>query len=83
MFDTQDLLFNYDAKDIIEKDKKHLWHHIFQHKILESQDPKIFVEGEGARVKDIEGNEYLDGALRRCLVRQCRLWAREYGKGHL
>lgn len=62
MSDTQKLLFDYDASDIIAKDKKHLWHHLFQHKIFESQDPKIFVEGEGARIKDIHGNEYLDGA---------------------
>ena len=62
MSDTKDLLSNYDARDIIEKDKKHLWHHMVQHKIFESQDPKVFVEGEGARLKDIDGNEYLDGA---------------------
>jgi len=62
MFDTGELLSNYDARDIIEKDKRHLWHHLLQHKIFESQDPKIFVEGKGARVRDIAGNEYLDGA---------------------
>ena len=62
MSDTQKLLFDYDVEDIIEKDKTHLWHHLFQHKVFESQDPKIFVEGQGARVKDIHGNEYLDGA---------------------
>ncbi|SVE15789.1 uncharacterized protein METZ01_LOCUS468643, partial [marine metagenome] len=28
MFDTNELLANYDADDIIEKDKQHLWHHI-------------------------------------------------------
>ena len=62
MGDTQDLLSNYDARDIIEKDKKHLWHHIVQHSVFESQDPIIFVEGDGARIKDINGKEYLDGA---------------------
>ncbi len=62
MSDTKELLSNYDARDIIEKDKKHLWHHMVQHKIFESQDPKVFVEGDGARVKDINGKEYLDGA---------------------
>ena len=62
MSDTKDSLSNYDARDIIEKDKKHLWHHMVQHKIFESQDPKVFVEGEGVRLKDIDGNEYLDGA---------------------
>ncbi len=33
-----------------------------QHKVFDSQDPKIFVEGKGARVRDINGKEYLDGA---------------------
>lgn len=62
MNDTATLLTAYDARDIIEKDKGHLWHHLVQHKVFESQDPKIFVEGEGARIRDIAGNEYLDGA---------------------
>ena len=62
MSDTQALLADYDVQDILEKDRKHLWHHLFQHRILETQDPQIFVEGEGARVRDIHGNEYLDGA---------------------
>lgn len=62
MVDTEALLSEYDPRDIVEKDKRHLWHHLFQHKVFESQDPKIFVEGEGARVRDIHGTEYLDGA---------------------
>ena len=62
MFDTQELLANYDADDIIEKDKQHLWHHMVQHSVFQTQDPMIFVEGEGARVRDINGKEYLDGA---------------------
>ncbi len=61
MSDTRTLLAEYDVDDIIEKDRKHLWHHLFQHRILETQDPQVFVEGEGARVRDIHGNEYLDG----------------------
>jgi taurine-pyruvate aminotransferase len=62
MSDTHALLSDYDAEDIIEKDKRHVWHHLLQHQILEEQDPKIFVEGQGARVKDIHGNEYLDAS---------------------
>lgn len=62
MSDAGTLLSQYDARDIIEKDKRHLWHHLMQHKVFESQDPKIFVEGEGARIRDITGKEYLDGA---------------------
>jgi taurine-pyruvate aminotransferase len=62
MFNTRDLLFHYDARDIIEKDKAHVWHHIFQHKAFDTRAPKIFVEGRGARVSDIDGNEFLDAA---------------------
>jgi taurine-pyruvate aminotransferase len=62
MIDTRDLLFQYDARDIVEKDRQHLWHHICQHKVFETQAPKVFVEGKGARVTDIDGNVYLDGA---------------------
>lgn len=62
MSDPGTLLPEYDARDIIEKDKQHLWHHLLQHKVHESQDPKVFVEGDGARIRDIAGNEYLDGA---------------------
>ena len=62
MSDTGALLSDYDAEDIIGKDKRHMWHHLLQHQVLESQDPKIFVGGEGARIRDIEGNEYLDAS---------------------
>ena len=62
MSDTQALLADYDVQDVIEKDRKHLWHHLFQHSVLETRDPQVFVEGEGARVRDIHGKEYLDGA---------------------
>ena len=62
MSDTQTLLADYDVQDVIEKDRKHLWHHLFQHSVFETRDPQVFVEGEGARVRDIHGKEYLDGA---------------------
>jgi taurine-pyruvate aminotransferase len=62
MSDTRTLLPDTDARDIIEKDKQHHWHHLLQHKVFESRDPKVFVEGDGARIRDIAGNEYLDGA---------------------
>ncbi len=61
MSDTQALLADYDVQDVIEKDRKHLWHHLFQHSVFETQDPQVFVEGRGARVRDIHGKEYLDG----------------------
>lgn len=50
----------YDAAQLIADDKKYVWHHITQHKIYEKQDPVIFVRGEGMRIWDIKGKEYLD-----------------------
>ena len=45
---------------IISEDKAHVWHHLSQHKPLETTDPLVIVEGKGLRVKDINGREYLD-----------------------
>lgn len=50
----------YDLNEIVSSDKTHLWHHLTQHKPLQSTDPMIIVEGKGMRVKDINGREYLD-----------------------
>lgn len=49
-----------DATAIIEADRAHIWHHLLQHKSLESNDPRIIVEGRGMRVWDIHGKEFLD-----------------------
>ena len=45
---------------IIQNDKKHVWHHLTQHKALETADPLVFVKGKGMVVTDSKGNEYLD-----------------------
>lgn len=50
----------YDLNEIVRSDKTHLWHHLTQHKPLQSTDPMVIVEGKGMRVKDINGREYLD-----------------------
>jgi len=49
-----------DIRDVIEADRAHVWHHLMQHKSLETVDPRIFVEGKGMRVWDAAGREYLD-----------------------
>ncbi len=48
------------AEDLVALDKKHVWHHLTQHKVYEDKDPAFIVEGNGARVKDLHGKEYLD-----------------------
>jgi taurine-pyruvate aminotransferase len=49
-----------DIRDIIEADRAHVWHHLLQHKPLETNDPRIFVEGRGMRLWDATGREFLD-----------------------
>lgn len=46
--------------DAVRADREHVWHHITQHKPMESNDPMLIVRGEGMRVWDARGNEYLD-----------------------
>ncbi|WP_434510674.1 aminotransferase [Desulfitobacterium sp. AusDCA] len=50
-----------NAGKLIELDKKYYWHHITQHKVFETQEPTIMVEGKGCIVKDVHGREFLDG----------------------
>ncbi len=49
-----------DMARIIEADRAHVWHHLLQHKSLETVDPRIIVEGKGMRVWDAAGKEHLD-----------------------
>ncbi|WP_305987633.1 aspartate aminotransferase family protein [Roseibium sp. MMSF_3544] len=49
-----------DLSEIIEADRNHVWHHLLQHKSLETIDPKIMVEGKGMRLWDATGKEHLD-----------------------
>ncbi len=50
-----------DISEVIAADKRHVWHHLIQHKQFEVNDPRIVVEGRGMRVWDARGKEYLDG----------------------
>ncbi|MEH6627762.1 MAG: aminotransferase [Motiliproteus sp.] len=51
---------NTNAAQAVASDKKHVWHHLAQHKPFEENDPMVIVKGEGMRVWDAKGNEYLD-----------------------
>lgn len=55
------VLAKNDNSDVIEADRAHVWHHMFQHRALETTDPRIIVEGKGMRVWDATGKEHLDG----------------------
>ena len=49
-----------DMSQIVDADKKHVWHHLAQHKQFETADPRVFIEGKGLKVWDAEGREFLD-----------------------
>jgi len=49
-----------DTADLIRADREHVWHHLTQHKPFETKDPLIIVKGEGMRVWNQAGKEYLD-----------------------
>ncbi|MDE5831615.1 MAG: aminotransferase class III-fold pyridoxal phosphate-dependent enzyme [Desulfovibrio sp.] len=50
----------FNKAELIANDKKYVWHHLTNHKVFESQDPVIFVKGEGMYVTDVNGDKYLD-----------------------
>jgi len=50
----------YSKQDYLSLDKKHAWHPLFQHSLLEQQELMLITEAHGTTVIDSEGNEYLD-----------------------
>jgi adenosylmethionine-8-amino-7-oxononanoate aminotransferase len=50
-----------NKKRLEELDKKYIWHPFTQMKDWEAGTPTIIEEGSGCRIKDIDGNWYLDG----------------------
>ncbi|SFA69147.1 taurine-pyruvate aminotransferase [Poseidonocella pacifica] len=49
-----------DFSGVISADRAHVWHHLTQHKPLETTDPRVMVEGRGMRLWDASGREHLD-----------------------
>ncbi len=45
---------------IVDIDRENVWHHLIQHRQFDSTDPMVVVEGQGMRVRDSKGNEFLD-----------------------
>ncbi|ERL97924.1 adenosylmethionine-8-amino-7-oxononanoate aminotransferase [Rhodobacteraceae bacterium HIMB11] len=54
------LLRENDLSHVIEADRAYVWHHLLQHKPLETGEPRIIVEGNGMRVWDQKGKEHID-----------------------
>ncbi len=53
-------MLDNDLTHVVNADRAHVWHHLFQHKALESKDPRVIVEGKKMRVWDQTGREFLD-----------------------
>ncbi len=50
----------YDTEEMVKADKDCLWHHLKPHKVFETQEQMVIVDGKGLVVTDIRGKEYLD-----------------------
>ncbi|GAB7388745.1 aspartate aminotransferase family protein [Bacillaceae bacterium] len=53
------LLTENGKKEVLEKDRKYVWHHISPYN--ENASPLVAAEAKGAWVTDIDGRRYLDG----------------------
>jgi taurine-pyruvate aminotransferase len=49
-----------NVEALLKQDRDYLWHHLTQHKVFQTSDPVVMVEGKGLILKDIRGREYLD-----------------------
>ncbi len=50
----------HNVEELIAQEKEHLWLHLTNHKMMETQEPQIMVSGNGCNITDARGNEYLD-----------------------
>lgn len=48
-------------KSLVELDKAHLIHPLTHPKHFDHHPPRIVVEGEGVKIRDLDGKEYIDG----------------------
>ncbi len=52
---------NPKATALADDDRQYIWHPYTQMKDYEQEDPLIIESGDGCMLRDIHGNEYLDG----------------------
>ena len=62
--------------ELRQLDKQHLWHPFTQMKAWTApdHDPLIIASGDGAVLRDIDGNEYIDG--------NASIWTNVHGHNH-
>ena len=51
---------NLNVQALADLDVKHVWHHLMQHQAFASKAPMIIAEGNGLRIRDANGKEFLD-----------------------
>lgn len=49
-----------DQQSAVASDQHNVWHHLTNHKQFATAAPTMMVEGNGLRIKDAKGREYLD-----------------------
>ena len=42
-----------DLSEVVAADKAHIWHHLFQHKSLETADPRVIVDADAVKSKNL------------------------------
>ena len=60
--------------DLVDADRKHLWHPFTQQRGWTDEDPVIIDRGEGTDLIDVEGRRYIDGTS--------SLWCNVHGHAH-
>jgi taurine-pyruvate aminotransferase len=50
----------YDVETMVDNDKNSLWHHLKSHTVFKDKEQMIVAGGQGLKIYDIRGNEYLD-----------------------
>ena len=51
---------SFDSNALIEGDLRNVWHHLTPHRNFKNSYPMVVVKGEGMKVWDAQGVEYLD-----------------------
>lgn len=70
------MMLSLDTASLIAADKAHLWHPFTQMKTWcgPDHDPLVLVGGDGARLRDSDGREYIDG--------NSSIWTNIHGHRH-
>ena len=66
-------LMQESVEALLKQDRDYLWHHLTQHKVFQTSEPLIMVEGQGSDPEGYPGPGVSGRHVGRGLVRQCGL----------